>query len=63
MNKQIRVKILNIEITLQIRSSQQTREFDQIVIDESKKQEALDALDLTALQAKARALRLAHSND
>ena len=63
MNKQIRIKILNIEITLQIRTSQQTREFDPIVIDETKRAEALAALDLTSLQARARALRLAHSQD
>ena len=63
MNKQIRIKILNFEITVQVRTSQQTREFDPIQIDETKKKEALDALDLTSLQARARALRLAHTQD
>ena len=64
MNKQIKISIFGYELSIQLRKTgAQSRAFDPIQIDERAKKEALDSLDLTALQAKARAARLAFNSE
>ena len=62
MNKTISIKFGKWEINLQIRDNSKSRkeDFAPIIIDESKKQEAMDALDLSSIRARARAMRAIH---
>jgi hypothetical protein len=62
MKKQLTVKLLGYEITLQIRDNRKSR-FDDIIIDAAKKQKMLDSIDIDSIREKARAMRAIHNTD
>lgn len=59
MNKQINLNFGKWSVSLQIRDNAKTR-FDDIVIDESKRKEAVSSIDIDSIRARAKALRAIH---
>ena len=63
MNKTLTINVGKFSITLQIRDNSKSRhsDFTPIVIDESKKQETLDSINLDSIRERARAMRAIHA--
>ena len=63
MNKTLTINVGKFSLTLQLRDNSKSRKADlaPIVIDESKKQETLDSLDMDSLKERARAMRAIHA--
>ena len=66
LNKTVSVKLpFGFVLSLQLRNSQQTRkeDFAPIIIDESKKAQAISEINIDDLRAKARAMRAIHQGE
>lgn len=58
MNKSISLSIGKYSLTIQLRDNTQSRKEDFIIeIDETKKQETIDSLDMDSLKQKAAMMR------